>query len=132
MAIVHHYDARVNTTYVYESKGYYDREAHKTKTHRKLIGKLDENGNIVPTGKVGRPPKKVIASTSNDDVDNGIDYKTLYESYLKESKLKEERIDSLKAELAQERKARRSCESVLRKMLEIGGAYRSIYEETEA
>ena len=131
MAIVHHYDARVNTTYVYESKGYYDREAHKTKTHRKLIGKLDENGNLVPTGKVGSPPKKVIASTA-DDVDNVIDYKTLYESYLKESKLKEERIDSLKAELAQERKTRRSCESTLRKMLEIGGAYRSVHEEAEA
>ena len=130
MAIIRNYDPRVNVTYVYESKGYYDREAHKTKTKRTLIGKLDENGNIVPTGKVGRPRIREKADQDENDSDiSDIDYQSLYESYLKDNKLKEKRILDLKAELAQERKTRKECEKALQKIMEIGNTYQSAANE---
>lgn len=58
MATVKHYDPRVNTTYVYDSKKVHDKTTNKTKLVRKLIGKIDpDTGEIVPTGRVGRPLK---------------------------------------------------------------------------
>ena len=35
--------------YVYENYPYWDKVSKKDKSHRKCIGKLDENGNLVPT-----------------------------------------------------------------------------------
>jgi len=125
MAIIRNYDPRAKTTYVYESKGYYDREAHKTKTKRKLIGKLDENGNLVPTGKRGRHSAKQADDTTEKPSyeEEAAKYKDLYERYRKDSDLKEERIQALMSEVDAERKARKECEKVLRKMVEIGNAY---------
>lgn len=126
-AIIHNYDPRVNITYVYESKGYYDRETHKTKTKRKLIGKLDENGNVVPTGKRGSHSgkKKAVAQEADSIKEELVKYKDLYERYLKDSDLKEERIQALMQEVETERKTRKECEKVLRKIMEIGSNYSS-------
>lgn len=125
MAIIRNYNPRAKTTYVYESKGYYDRDAHKTKTKRTLIGKLDENGNVVPTGKRGRPPMKQADETTTeaDYKEEAARYKELYEQYRKDSELKEKRIQELMSEITAECKARKECEKVLRKMMEIGNSY---------
>lgn len=54
MSIVKLRDKRSGTTYVYESKSYWDKEKKQPRSRRKLIGKLDEEtGEIVPTGKSG-------------------------------------------------------------------------------
>ncbi len=64
MSIVKLKDKRTGTTYVYESESYWDKEKKQPRSHRKLIGKLDEEtGEIVPTGKSGR--KK--GTTSHED-----------------------------------------------------------------
>ena len=58
MSIVHCRDSRRGITYVYESSNYWDKQAKKYKAKRKCIGKLDSDGNIIPTrGRPGRPPK---------------------------------------------------------------------------
>ena len=49
----------------------------------------------------------------------------LYERYLKDSDLKEERIQALMQEVETERKTRKECEKVLRKIMEIGSNYSS-------
>lgn len=50
MSIVHLYNKKTGTTYVYESISYYDKEKKQSRPKRKLIGKLDpETGEIVPT-----------------------------------------------------------------------------------
>ncbi len=54
MSIVKLKDKRSGTVYVYESESYWDKEKGQPRNKRKLIGKLDESGNIVPTGKSGR------------------------------------------------------------------------------
>ena len=58
MSIVKLRDKRSGTVYVYESESYWDKEKGQPRNTRKLIGKLDENGNIVPTGKSGRKKKE--------------------------------------------------------------------------
>ena len=55
MAIIKKYNAKTNTTYVYESVSYWDKELKQPRSKRKLIGKLDPvTGEVVPTGGRGR------------------------------------------------------------------------------
>ena len=63
MAIVKSKNKQTGITYVYESESYWDPDKMQPRNHRKLIGKLDEEGNIVPTGSRGR--KKKEESTGN-------------------------------------------------------------------
>ena len=63
MAIVKSKNKQTGITYVYESESYWDPDKKQPRNHRKLIGKLDEEGNIVPTGSRGR--KKKEESTGN-------------------------------------------------------------------
>lgn len=58
MSIIKQYHKDTNTTYVYESQYYYDKDKKQSRSKRKLIGKIDEEtGQIVPTGKRGRKKK---------------------------------------------------------------------------
>ena len=54
MAILYRFDKRSRVTYVYESKSYRDPITKQPRSHRKLIGKLDDQGNIVATRKKSR------------------------------------------------------------------------------
>ncbi len=58
MAIVKSKNKKTGITYVYESESYWDPEKKQPRNHRKLIGKLDEDGNVVPTGNRGRKRKE--------------------------------------------------------------------------
>ena len=58
MAIVKSKNKKTGITYVYESESYWDPEKKQPRNHRKLIGKLDEDGNVVPTGSRGRKRKE--------------------------------------------------------------------------
>lgn len=93
MARIEHYDKRVGITYVYESESYYDSEKRQSRSRRKLIGKIDpETGEMVPTGRKGRPSKNI---TSKD----GTDYKEQCLSLQKQLERSEEKIRELEAEL---------------------------------
>ena len=53
---------RSGITYVYDVTSQKDKNGNR-KTNRKLIGRLDDYGNIVPTsGRRGRLPKNKVAS----------------------------------------------------------------------
>lgn len=49
--------------YAYQSESYWDKEKKQPRCRRKLLGRVDENGNIVPTGKRGRPKKTETPAT---------------------------------------------------------------------
>lgn len=69
MAIIKQYHKDTNTTYVYESISYWDSEKGQSRSKRKLLGKLDpETGEIVATGKTGRPKKEISALPESTDV----------------------------------------------------------------
>lgn len=69
MAIIKQYHKDTDTTYVYESLSYWDKDKQQSRSKRKLLGKIDpETGEIVPTGKRGRKPKEA-PDTSGDRTD---------------------------------------------------------------
>ena len=93
MARIEHYDKRVGITYVYESESYYDSEKHQSRSKRKLIGRIDpETGEMVPTGRKGRPPKN---TTLSDEAD----YRKQCLSLRKQLEKSEEKIGRLEKEL---------------------------------
>ena len=117
MAIVEHYDKRVGITYVYESQSYYDKEKHQSRSKRKLIGKKDpETGEIIPTGKKGRPSKYI---TSKDDGEP--DYKNLYEISQKELDKKEKYIEQLSIELHEAELVSRKYKDIIDKIATVLG-----------
>lgn len=66
MSIVKAYNKKTGITYVYESESYWDSEKKQPRNRRKLIGKLDENGEIVPTGKTGQPQAETFTLTATE------------------------------------------------------------------
>lgn len=80
------YNRQNDTTYVYEVvENYWDKEAKKPRSRRRLIGKIDPvTGEIVPTRS-----RKKVEETGTED------YKKLYESSEKEIELRDKRIAEL-------------------------------------
>jgi len=77
MSIIKQYHKDTNTTYVYESQYYYDKDKKQSRSKRKLIGKIDEEtGQTIPTGKRGRkkktPQTDHIASVTEICVDDDV------------------------------------------------------------
>ena len=109
MSIVKLKDKRSGTVYVYESESYWDKEKGQPRNTRKLIGKLDENGNIVPTGRSGRK-KKETSNPASDQKEVQELRKRLddAEVAIKEKDLKITMLEKQKKEV----------ESTLRKLLE--------------
>lgn len=59
------YDRRTGVTYIYESHSFWDPVKKRPSAHRHCIGKLDPvTGEIVPTGRPGRPRKVKGTDTS--------------------------------------------------------------------
>lgn len=73
MAIVKQYNAKTDTTYLFESISYWDDEKKQSRSKRKLLGKLDpETGEIVPTGPRGRKKKVPEAVTPNPEIEAAV------------------------------------------------------------
>jgi transposase len=53
-AIIHQKDKRSGITYAYESVSYWDKEKKQSRARRKLIGRVMDDGTIVPTDGRGR------------------------------------------------------------------------------
>jgi len=56
-AIIHQTDKRSGITYAYESISTWDKEKKQSRAKRKLIGRVNEDGKIVPTDGRGRKAK---------------------------------------------------------------------------
>lgn len=60
MSIVYQKDKRSGITYAYESVAYWDKEKHQSRAHRRLIGRVSESGEIIPTdGRCRKGPDYV-------------------------------------------------------------------------
>ena len=53
-AIIHQTDKRSGITYAYESISYWDKEKKQSRAKRKLIGRVNENGDVVATDGRGK------------------------------------------------------------------------------
>jgi len=65
-AIIHQLDKRSGITYAYESISYWDKEKKQSRSKRKLIGRVNDNGEIVPTDGRNRKDKKPKIEQSID------------------------------------------------------------------
>ena len=111
MSIVKLKNKKTGIVYVYESESYWDKEKQQPRNKRKLIGKLDEAGNIVPTGKSGRK-KKETENLDENMAENELNrLKADLEDALSKIKEKEIRIAFLE-------KQREETEKTLRRLLE--------------
>jgi hypothetical protein len=74
VAIIKKYNASNQTTYVYDSVSYWDKEKQQPRSKRRLIGKIDpETGEIVPTAGRGRKPKAAVLETEGHEVRNTVE-----------------------------------------------------------
>jgi hypothetical protein len=100
MAIIKVYNKERDTTYVYDSYSYWDKEKKQPRSKRKLIGKIDPvSGEIVPTGKRGRA-KSSPSPTASAVTHSDTDYAALYEQSLNTISDKDALINDLRQEIA--------------------------------
>lgn len=65
MTISYRKDKKSGITYAYECTSVWVPELKQARNHRKYLGRVDENGNIIPsTGRRGRPPKEPEAAAA--------------------------------------------------------------------
>ena len=118
--IAHYHNKRSGVTYCYRVTSYRDPVTGKPKSHRVLIGKLDESGEMVPTQKRGRPRKADEDAVLGSDIVKALETKEVESLKRELLRLKEERqsfldqIDSLKAENRSLRKAISSVTNLLK------------------
>lgn len=105
MAIIKTFNKATGITYVYESEAYWDPEKKQSRSRRKLIGKLDENGDVVPTGKHGRPKLAPPTATEVRNVENLHKELDEYRMKMKEAELEIFRLNTRISALENEKQA---------------------------
>ena len=133
------YNKNVDATYVYRCENYKDPDTGKWKSRRECVGKLDENGHIVPTGKRGRKRKESVAGGISSRTDSA-DLKQLENSlrseiqeqiqaeYLEQMLLLQNRIAELEKRLGQNNTA---FSSIIREMTHITETAREAARSTQ-
>jgi hypothetical protein len=117
MAIVKSKNKKTGITYVYESESYWDPEKKQPRNHRKLIGKIDDDGNIIPTGSRGRKRKDEEPQDSReqkvtDELESSLSY------YQKRSREMETQNVLLQEQVRKLEKEKVELLSELKKILE--------------
>lgn len=127
MAQVDVYNRARGVTYVYESFSYWDKDLKQPRSKRKLIGKRDADGNIIPTG--GRGRQKVVVESAESPSHSDTEYKRKYEECLLLVQEKDSVILSLKQQLAEAQRENYSlrhtisqCSTLLEKVMPGKGA----------
>lgn len=98
MAIIRQYRKATDTVYVLEAERIYDPEKKQTRyVHRRLIGKVDPaTGEVIPTGKRGRPRKDPASEDAQDEIaeEEAADAQTVTELTAKIEQLQQELAES--------------------------------------
>lgn len=132
MGEVHCRDPRTGTVYVYSSESYWDKEAKKKKERRKLIGKMDENGNMIPTnGKPGRPKKQREEAPDDQQGKNDLqqELRRIQESYERRLQAQAERIADLESRLRAVEREEKATVDALEKILSRKAAFRNSQQQ---
>ena len=100
MAIIKQYNKKIDVTYVYESVSYYDPAKKQSRSHRRLLGKIDpSSGEVVPTGKRGRPKKAVSELGAGAQTGNDQNVRSGETGVSRQEQRQRETIDAQKAEI---------------------------------
>ena len=132
MGEVHCRDPRTGIVYVYSSESYWDKEAKKKRERRKLIGKMDENGNMIPTnGKPGRPRKQKEEPATKAQDESGLqqEMQQMKESYERRLQAQAERIAELESRLRTMEREEKATVDALEKILTRKTAFLSAQQK---
>ena len=132
MGEVHCRDPRTGIVYVYSSESYWDKEAKKKRERRKLIGKMDENGNMIPTnGKPGRPKKQKEDSSTKAQDGNNLqqEMQQMKESYERRLQVQAERIAELESRVRTMEREEKATVDALAKILTRKTAFLSAQQK---
>lgn len=132
MGEVHCRDPRTGIVYVYSSESYWDKEAKKKRERRKLIGKMDENGNMIPTnGKPGRPKKQKEESSAKAQDESSLqqEMQQMKESYERRLQVQAERIAELESRVRTMEREEKTTIDALEKILTRKTAFLSAQQK---
>jgi hypothetical protein len=132
MGEVHCRDPRTGIVYVYSSESYWDKEAKKKRERRKLIGKMDENGNMIPTnGKPGRPKKQKEESSAKAQDESSLqqEMQQMKESYERRLQVQAERIAELESRVRTMEREEKATVDALAKILTRKTAFLSAQQK---
>lgn len=132
MGEVHCRDPRTGIVYVYSSESYWDKEAKKKRERRKLIGKMDENGNMIPTnGKPGRPKKQKEepSAKTRDESSLQQEMQQMKESYERRLQAQAERIAELESKVRTMEREEKATVDALEKILTRKTAFLSAQQK---
>lgn len=132
MGEVHCRDPRTGIVYVYSSESYWDKEAKKKRERRKLIGKMDENGNMIPTnGKPGRPKKQKEESSAKAQDESSLqqEMQQMKESYERRLQAQAERIAELESRVRTMEREEKATVDALAKILTRKTAFLSAQQK---
>ena len=132
MGEVHCMDPRTGIVYVYSSESYWDKEAKKKRERRKLIGKMDENGNMIPTnGKPGRPKKQKEESSAKAQDESSLqqEMQQMKESYERRLQVQAERIAELESRVRTMEREEKATVDALAKILTRKTAFLSAQQK---
>ena len=132
MGAVHCRDPRTGIVYVYSSESYWDKEAKKKRERRKLIGKMDENGNMIPTnGKPGRPKKQKEESSAKAQDESSLqqEMQQMKESYERRLQVQAERIAELESRVRTMEREEKATVDALAKILTRKTAFLSAQQK---
>ena len=132
MALIKQYHRDTDTTYVYSSESYWDKEAKKKRERRKLIGKMDENGNMIPTnGKPGRPKKQKEESSAKAQDESSLqqEMQQMKESYERRLQVQAERIAELESRVRTMEREEKATVDALAKILTRKTAFLSAQQK---
>ena len=132
MGEVHCRDPRTGIVYVYSSESYWDKEAKKKRERRKLIGKMDENGNMIPTnGKPGRPKKQKEEPSTKAQDEGSLqqEMQQMKESYERRLQAQAERIAELESRVRTMEREEKATINALEKILARKTAFLSAQQK---
>ena len=132
MGEVHCRDPRTGIVYVYSSESYWDKEAKKKRERRKLIGKMDENGNMIPTnGRPGRPKKQKEepSAQAQDEKSLQQEMQQMKESYERRLQAQAEKIAELESRVRTMEREEKATIDALEKILTRKTAFLSMQQK---
>jgi len=132
MGEVHCRDPRTGIVYVYSSESYWDKEAKKKRERRKLIGKMDENGNVIPTnGKPGRPKKQKEEPSAQAQDESSLqqEMQQMKESYERRLQAQAEKIAELESRVRTMEREEKVTIDALEKILTRKTAFLSMQQK---
>lgn len=101
---------------------HYDAEKKQMRSKRKLIGKLDSDGQIVATGAIGRPLGSTKPKSDSSSSEIAQHYEALLNRKEEDLRRKDERINTLTNALTETEKTLRQYKAAVKKMEQIWSA----------